>query len=54
MKGSSRELRFIIPYILVMGIIVAKSGLSDGNMLNFSLSLISVPCAVLIWMRGKG
>lgn len=49
-KGNDiRRLRYVIPYILVMGLLVGKGSLRSGDSLNLFLAILSLPCAIVIW-----
>ena len=51
-RASSR-IRYLIPYILVMGAIVAKQSWATGDRLNFALGILAIPCAYAIWRYGS-
>lgn len=48
-NNELRRLRYMIPYVLVMGLIVGKQAWATGNHLNLLLAVLSLPCAVALW-----
>lgn len=46
------DARGTIPYILVMGLVVANRGIAAGATVDIVLGVLSIPCAWIIWRHG--